>query len=166
MALNVIVFLLLVLITLYLATQGMLSALLALATSIFASILAMALVEPLKGFIGGWRPDDARGITLLLLYVVAFSVTRVGADMAVPKNIKLPKLVNRVAGGVAGFFTSLVVVGTLLLGFEMLPVSRVLLGFDRFPGDNGMQAIDSDRLNRMQPLDWLTIFLGESDVSP
>ena len=31
---------------------------------------------------------------------------------------------------------------------------------------NCMQAIYSDGLHRMQPLDWLTIFLGESDVSP
>jgi hypothetical protein len=144
MVLNVIVFLLIVLITLYLATQGMLSSLLALATSIFASLLAMALMEPLKGIIGSWRPEYARGMTFLLLYLLVFGATRFAADMAVPKNIKLPNLVNRVVGGVLGFFTSLVVVGTLLLGFEMLPVSRVLLGFDRFPGDNGMQAVDSD----------------------
>jgi hypothetical protein len=144
MALNIIVFLLIVLITLYLATQGMLSALLALATSIFASILAMGLLEPLKGIIGSWRPDYARGITFLVLYLAVFSVTRVGADMAVPKSIKLPKLVNRVAGGVLGFFTGLVIVGTLLLGFEMLPISRDFMGFDRFPGASGMQAVDSD----------------------
>src|SRR5271165_5105556 len=31
---------------------------------------------------------------------------------------------------------------------------------------NCMQAIYSDGLHRMQPLDWLTIFLGERDVSP
>src|SRR5438270_145266 len=106
----------------YLATQGMLSSLLTLATAIFSSILAMALMESMQGLIGKYQPSYARGTTFLVLFFLIFSFTRVAADMAVPKNVKLSRLVNRLAGGVVGFFTALVVVGTLLLGIEMLPL--------------------------------------------
>ena len=32
--------------------------------------------------------------------------------------------------------------------------------------NHGMKTVHSDCLHRMQPLDWLAIFLGERDVSP
>jgi len=140
MMLNAIVLLLLVLMTLYLSTQGMLSSLIALITSIFGSLLAMSLMEPLSFLVGKWRLDYAHGATLMLLFVVAFAVTRFAADALVPRNIKLPMLVNRAAGGFFGFFTSLVVLGTLLLGVEMMPLPRSILGYDRFPTENTMQA--------------------------
>ena len=144
MFLNLIVLILLVMIAGYLATQGMLSSLLALATSIFSSILAMALLEPVQGTIRGWRPDYARGVTFLLVFFVAFALTRFAADFAVPKTIKLKPIINRIVGGAIGLPTALVVVGSLLIGIEMLPIGRTPFGFDRFPADNHMQAIEAD----------------------
>jgi hypothetical protein len=142
--LSFLVLVLIILITAYLANQGMLSSLLALATSLFASILAMALVEPFQGVLAGWRPAYARGATFLVLFLVIYVVLRFAADAAVPKNIKLSRNVNRAAGGVVGFFTSLVVVGSMLIGLEMLPIGRTVMGFDRFPGDRHMQAVGGD----------------------
>jgi hypothetical protein len=141
---NIVVVILILLITLYLANQGLLTSLLALATSIFASILAMALLEPLQGVLAGWRPAYARGATFLVLFLVLFLALRFGADAAVPRNIKLSKNINRISGGVVGFFTSLVVVGTMLIGLEMLPIGRTVLGYDRFAGDRHMQAMAGD----------------------
>ncbi len=58
-----------------------------------------------------------------------------------PQNIKLPQLVNRLAGGLVGFFVALVVVGTIIIGVDMLPLGYVaLMGYDRFPGDNRMEG--------------------------
>ena len=148
MMFNLLVFVMIILITLYLATQGMLSALLALATATFSSILAMALMEPLQGLVGSWRPEYGRGVTLLVLFLIIFSATRILADMAVPDNIKLSLLVNRIAGGAIGFITALVVAGTILLGLQMLPLPRSLMGFDRFPGDNAMQGEGPGELSR------------------
>jgi hypothetical protein len=150
---TVIVALLIVMVALYLVTQGMLSALLALATSIFSSILAMALMEPLQSLIGSKWPDYARGLTFLLLFLVIFTITRFGADMAVPKNIKLSTLLNRITGGVIGFFVGLVVVGTMLIGLEMLPLNRVVLGFDRFPNqEHHMQAVAEGQSGAAEPI--------------
>jgi hypothetical protein len=144
MIFNVLIFLVIVLTTMYLATQGMVSAMIALATAIFASVLAMALTEPLQGIIGGFRPDYARGVTFLLLFLFAFSATRIAADVMIKKNIKLNLWINRGMGAAFGFFTALVVAGTIVLGIEMMPVPRKLLGFDRFPAPTVMASIDAD----------------------
>ncbi|HEY4329585.1 MAG TPA: CvpA family protein [Phycisphaerae bacterium] len=144
MVLNLSVLVMVLLITLYLANQGMLSSLLALATATFSSILAMALLEPLQSLIGSFKPDYTRGCTFLLVFLLAFSITRIAADMVVVKNIKLSTLINRIAGGTVGFFTALVVVGTLVLGLEMLPLPNSILGFDRFGAPSGMQGVDTD----------------------
>jgi hypothetical protein len=139
MLFNFLVLVLIVLITAYLANQGMLSALLALATAMFSSILAMGLLETGQGILGKYMPTYARGGTLLLLFLLAYAITRVAADAAVPKAIKLPLLINRITGGIVGFVTALVVVGTIVIGIEMLPVSNDLVYFDRF-GAEGMQG--------------------------
>lgn len=143
MLLNAVVLLLIVLITSYLATQGMLSSIIALITAMFSSILAMALLDATEGLVASWKPDLARGVTLLALFLVAFGVTRFAADALIPENIKLPVMANRVVGGVVGFFTSLVVVGTLLVGMEMLPLPRALMSFDRYPAESTMQKTDA-----------------------
>jgi hypothetical protein len=148
MIFNLFVFLFIVLITLYLATQGMLSALLALVTATFSSLLAMALTEPLEFLVGKWKIEYQRGLTFLLLFLVVFAITRVVADVVVPKNVRVPLWVNRAAGGFVGFFTALIVVGTLVIGIEMMPLPSTLLGYDRFPGEKNMQGETPGRLAR------------------
>ncbi len=120
--------------------SGALSSILALIAAVFGSILAGALFESLQGVIAGYRPDYARGFTFLILFLAAFAVCRFGADFAVPRNIKLPKLINKAIGGVFGLFTGLVIVGSILIGIQMLPFGTAILGFDRFGGDSGMQG--------------------------
>lgn len=149
MIFNLLVFLFIVLITLYLATQGMLSALLALVTATFSSLLAMALTEPLEFLVGKWKIEYQRGLTFLLLFLVVFAITRVVADVVVPKNIRVPLWVNRGAGGFVGFFTAMIVVGTLVIGIEMMPLPSTLLGYDRFPGEKNMQGETPGRVARM-----------------
>src|SRR5262245_58539845 len=112
MMLNILSILMIVLIMLYLSSQGFLSSILALVTSLFASVLAMALFEPLQGFVAGYRPDYARGVTMLLIFFLGMSGLRIAADMIVPKNIVLPSWLDRSLGGVTGFLTGLIVVGT------------------------------------------------------
>ncbi len=143
MLFNAIMLMFIVLITMFLSTQGLLTSLIALVTAIFSSILAMALMEPLQNILAGMYPDYARGITLLVVFLVAFAVTRFAADAMIPENIKLPAVANRLGGGILGFVTALVIVGTLAAGVEMLPLPRVIMGFDRYPGDQAMQATEA-----------------------
>src|SRR5271170_2772845 len=144
MILNGVSLLLILLMAAYLGNQGVLSALLTLITATFASILAAAYFEPLQGLLAGWRPDYARGITFLLLFFLAFSGCRIAADMLILKNLKLPRLIDRAIGGVVGLFAGLVIVGSTLIGIQMLPLGTNLLGYDRFGGENGMQVYDDE----------------------
>jgi hypothetical protein len=142
MIFNLLVALFIVLITLYMASQGLLTALLALITATFSSILAMALTEPLESLVGKVSIEYQRGLTFLLLFLITFGVTRVVADLIVTRNIKLPLLVNRITGGLIGFFVGMVVVGTLVIGIEQMPLPSTLLGYDRFPGSTNMQGLE------------------------
>ena len=65
--------------------------------------------------------------------------------MAVPKNIKLSLLINRRPGGMHRVLHRPGGGGQRCSsGLEMLPIPRAPLGFDRFPADNDMQAVDAD----------------------
>lgn len=156
MIFNLLVLLLIVLITLYMATQGLLSTLLALFTAAFSSILAMALTEPLEFIVGKMSIEYQRGLTFLALFLLTFGATRVVADLVVPNNIKLPLLINRITGGVVGFFVAMIVVGTLVLGIEMMPLPSTLLGYDRFPGATNMQGLEPGKAASAQSGVWLS----------
>src|SRR5271154_4434405 len=142
MIFNFVSLLLILLVAAYLGNQGVLSALLALITATFASILAAAYFEPLQGVLAGWRPDYARGLTFLLLFFLAFSGCRIAADMLILKNLRLPKIIDRAIGAVVGLFAGLVIIGSILVGIQMLPLGTNLLGYDRFGGANGMQTYE------------------------
>ncbi len=139
MILSLLVLLIIILLTLYLATQGALSAALELVAAAFASIAAMALFEPLQGIIAGWRPEYARGVTFLVLYFLIFSGLRLATDQLVPKNVVMPAWIDRSLGAVVGFFAAMIVMGTTVIGVEMLPLGTTLLDFDRFPTANRMR---------------------------
>ena len=143
MILDCVSLVLILLIAGYLGNQGTFSALLALIGATFGSLFAAAMFEPLQGPIAGWRPDLARGITFLLLFFLAFSACRIGVDMLVLKNIKMNKIVDRSIGVFFGLFAAMIIVGSTLVGLQMLPLGTVLLGYDRFGGDTGMR-VDGD----------------------
>jgi hypothetical protein len=140
MLLNFLSLALILLLAAYLGNQGVLSALLSFIAAAFGSILAGGLFEPLEGIIAGFKPEYARGFTFLILFMLAFTLCRFGADYAVPKNIKFSKTINRAVGGLFGLLASLIIIGSLLIGVQMLPFGTSIFGYDRFPGENGMQG--------------------------
>ncbi len=140
MLFNFLAFALVILVAAFLGNQGVLSAMLAFICATFASILAGSLFEPLEGIVAGYRPEYARGITFLALFFVAFTICRLAADFIVPKNIKLPKYINKSVGSAFGLLAGLVIIGSILIGIQMLPLSTSLLGYDRFGGETGMQG--------------------------
>ncbi len=124
----------------YLASQGTLTALLGLVSAGFASLVAMAYFEPLQHFMAGWKPDFARGVTFLVLFLGTYLVCKLISDAAIPKNIRLPKAVDRGVGAVFGLLAGLLTVGTTVLGVEMLPLKSTILGYDRFDSPTRMQS--------------------------
>jgi hypothetical protein len=135
-----IVLVLILIMTSYLATQGTLSALWTLIAASFASLVAMGAYETLALTIAKWKPDYARGLAFLAIFLVAFLICKLLGDNLVPKNIRLPKGADRGIGAIFGFLTGLVAVGTTALGVQMLPLHTDLLGYDRFATPEHMQG--------------------------
>ncbi len=140
MLFNLIVIGLVLVMTSYLASQGTLTALLGLVAATFASLAAMAFYEPLVGLVAKYKPEYARGVTFLLVFLIAYLVLKLCGDNFIPKNIKLPKHLDRGLGGVIGFFAGMLTVGTTVLGVEMLPLRTGILGYDRFGSETGMKG--------------------------
>ncbi len=140
MILQLLVLTFIVLLTLFMATEGPLSAALLLASALFASTLAMGLYEPLSQIMLAWKPAYAHGVIFLAIFVVAFAVLRTGFDFLVRGDLDLPLWTGRVAAGALGFFTAMILIGTLLIGAYMLPLPGTILGYNRYPAWNNDTA--------------------------
>lgn len=146
MILNAVTFLVLVLLALYMASQGMLTAILLLVSALFASVLALGLYEPLSGMIPALPTEYGAGVVFLGVFLVAFALIRIGSDFAVPKNLKLPSLLNRVAGGAVGLLAGMVIVGTTVVGLELLPLGDSIGGTTSVA--NAMKSINESATER------------------
>lgn len=128
MILSLIVLLVLVLIALYLATQGPLTAVLTLAAGMFSAVLAAGTYEALAGLMSNWHPDFGRGVMFLGVFWLSFSILRFVSDMAVPKDVKLPIWVQRIVGGGVGVLAGWIIIGSTLTGIELLPLPESIGG--------------------------------------
>lgn len=116
-------------------TQGFFSALIMAVLSIVSALLAMnyyAILAPkLHDWgLGGFGP---RGICLIAIFAILLLTLRLIADRLIPGNMSFALLVDRIGAAVFGLISSMIVVGVLALGFQLLPVSAKLLAFDRCP---------------------------------
>ena len=132
MILQFIVLLFIILFALYMANEGPLSALLLLCASFFASTLAMGVYQAWANPILNHRPDFAYGVTFLLVFFLAFSLIRTAFDYLIRGDVELPLWPGRIVGGAFGFFTAMILVGTVMAGVQMLPLPRSILGYSRY----------------------------------
>lgn len=129
MILTLLVLLLVACLTAFLATQGTLTALFTFFAAAFAAVLAIGVMPALAPIIGSlWRPDVGMGLSFLLVFTIVFAVLRIGTDALIPTDVNLPSIINRIGGGIIGFFASSVVFGALLIGIFMLPLPERILG--------------------------------------
>jgi hypothetical protein len=132
MILQFIILLFIILFALYMANEGPLSALLLLLASFFASALAMGVYQAWSGPILNHRPDFAYGVTFLLVFFLAFSIIRTAFDYLIRGDVELPLWPGRIVGGAFGFFTAMILIGSVMVGIQMLPLPSSILGYDRY----------------------------------
>jgi hypothetical protein len=154
MLFQLIFFLLILLATLYLSTQGIFSTLIMLACAAFASTMAMGTFEVVAVQMARWRPDYANAVALLGVFCVTFGILRLVTGFALPRNIKTTKLIDYIGGGVIGLVTSMIIFGTLMIGLGMLPTYQTILGYERYP-----DGIDKDPVKLWLPADDFTVGL-------
>ncbi len=146
MILQFIVLLYILLVAMFLATEGPLTAILVLASALFASGLAMGIYEPVSHYLMGWRPGFARGASFLLIFFIGFSAIRSLFDFLVRGEIDLPLWPARISAGVVGFFVGMIIIGSVVIGVEMLPLPTTILGFNRYPDGIFQKAGNSSGL--------------------
>jgi hypothetical protein len=144
MLFSIVVALMVILLTAFWVYQGLLSALLMFFASAAACMLAFGYYESVHSF---WSDQLGPGIGLpvafMLLFLMSLLVLRLFFDKLVPNNVRLPVYVDRTGGGICGFFIGLTIVGTALVGVQMLPIGSDVFGFERFQTEGGRVTRES-----------------------
>src|SRR5712671_6083242 len=104
--------------------QGFFSAFFSAIIAILAAVLAISYHEPvITGLLGGKMGDYAHSMVLVAMFALVYIVLRVLVDKAVPGNIRLPVIVDRVGGAAMGLVAGIFAAGILALAGAALPFS-------------------------------------------
>jgi hypothetical protein len=132
MIFSVVVALMVILITAFWVYQGFFSGMIMLCCTIVACLFAFGFYEQVQSL---WAANLDAGIglplALMLIFLVALVLLRVGTDKMLTNGVRLPVAADRAGGGVCGFFTGMLLVGTALVAIQMLPLGSNVLGFER-----------------------------------
>jgi|CXWL01.1.fsa_nt_gi hypothetical protein len=116
--------------------QGLFNGVLMLLCSIVACMVAFGFYEDLHSvWSGAIGPGLGLPLALILIFLVTLFALRFITDKLIPDGVHLPVVVDFAGGGVAGFFTGMVVIGTALVAAQMAPIGSSVFGFDRISAD-------------------------------
>ncbi len=119
--------------TFYQGLTGLFSAAITCILTVLSAALAFGLHEDLyNSFLVSRNPDRGAGIALVSVFVIALLLLRNLYDRIITGNLHFPVMVDRIGGGVFGFVTSMIIVGVLAAGTQMLGFPTSFLGFSRF----------------------------------
>ncbi|NLW87708.1 MAG: CvpA family protein [Planctomycetes bacterium] len=129
MLLVILVFILVLGIAFFQVTQGMYSAAIMAVLSIISAVVAFTYYEQAAVLLYDRQPAHADAAALLALFVVTLLVLRIVFDNMFKKNATTGMWTDRIAGGVLGLFTGMIVVGVLTVALQMLPFGPSILGY-------------------------------------
>jgi len=132
MLLSVIVALMVLLVAAFWAYQGFFSSVIMFFESVVAAMLAFAYFEQVHSL---WEESIGAGtgqsLAFMLVFAISLLVMRTLTDKVIPNSVRFPLYVDRAGGGIVGFFTGMVLVGSALVAVQMLPTGSSVLGFER-----------------------------------
>lgn len=120
-------------VTFYQGLLGLFSASINFFLTVLAAALAFGLYEDVYfSYLIDRQPDDGRGIALMAIFLISLLVMRVVIDLIIKDNMHFPMYVDRAGGGIFGFLTAMIIIGTLAAGIQMLPFPYQWLGYSRY----------------------------------
>jgi uncharacterized membrane protein required for colicin V production len=153
MIFSIIILLLVGVITYFYYAQGFFTSLLTAACATTAAVVAVSYHENLANLLFKSRlTDEGAAISLALLFAVTFSVMRLTLDAAVPGNIHLPLLMDRIGAAIFGLIAAIFATGVFAIAIQTLPFGPSIMGQSRFKTSGsrsvqvpnaGSQATDS-----------------------
>jgi hypothetical protein len=134
---SIAVLLMVVLVTAFWAYQGLFSSVIMFVETVVACIIAFTYYEELNDlWVGSIPPGIGLPLALMGLFLALLLGLRTLTDKFIPGEVRMPLYVNRAVGGVYGFFTGMILIGTALIGIQMLPIGSSVFGFERFMTDD------------------------------
>src|SRR4051794_21537012 len=133
MIFGVIVILLVGVVAYFHYVQGLLSGVLSATCAAVAAVLAFSYHEQLAQLaLGGKLADQASAIMLVALFAIIYLILRVIFDNMIPGNVRLPAIVDKVGGAIAGLIVGVFAVGILAIAAQTLPFGPVIGGYSRY----------------------------------
>jgi hypothetical protein len=133
--------------------QGVFSSVLSAILCIVAAMLAVGYHEVLaRALLASKMPNAANALSLVAIFGVAYMVLRVIFDGAVPGNVRVPVLVDKIGSGVAGAVAGVFAVGVFAIAAQSLPFGPGFGGYSRYQlvdaldtkvPKSGTQSLDS-----------------------
>lgn len=138
MYMNIAALLLLLALTWVWMNRGFFNALMHLACTIGAGVIAFAVWEPLAMLLVGMTPESgfltilgyiAWGAGLLVPFGVSLLLLRLIADKVVASNVKPIGAVDYAGGGICGALSAALTVGIIVIGLGYFPIGTGFLGY-------------------------------------
>jgi hypothetical protein len=113
--------------------QGLFGATISTTIAIIAACLAVGYHENLvNALLGGAVGDYATAGALVAIFALVYIILRVIADKALPGNVRLPLMVDRIGGAVMGLIAGLFTAGIVALTAQALPFGPTVGGYARY----------------------------------
>jgi len=119
-------------IAVYHTTQGLFSTLIMALITALCAAFAFNLYRPLAATMYPRHAPYAMALCLMALFAGPMIVLRVVIDIVLRPNVIFHEWVDRIGGGVLGFFVGMMIVGTAMVTLQLLPFGRSVLGYKPF----------------------------------
>jgi hypothetical protein len=127
-------------ITFFHYTQGFFGAAISAILTVFAAIIAVSYHEMLVPLFGGAAADFASALSLMGLFLIIYILLRVAFDKAVPGNVRVPVIADKVGAAVMGLFAGIFATGIVVIGAQELPFAPSIAGFVRYDSQPDRQV--------------------------
>ena len=114
-------------------TQGMWSATISAVVAVLSAVLAIGYHETVvETLLKGKMADQANAFALIAVFGLSYLLLRTVIDKAVPGNLRLPVILDKVGAGLMGFVAAIFSVGVVAVAAQALPFGPEIGGYTRY----------------------------------
>ena len=112
--------------------QGIFSALIMAILAVLCAALSFAVYPLVAELLYTTQPAHADALAIIATFILPLLALRILIDRFIPGNVVLGVWADRVAGGILGILTGIIVVGMLTISVQMLPFGESVLTYKPF----------------------------------
>jgi len=121
--------------------QGFLSATISAILVVIAAMFALAYHEAIvESLLGGKMANQAHAMALLGLFALVYLLLRVLFDKAVPGNVRLPFIMDKVGAAVMGVIAGIFAAGIVAIAAQELPFRTTVAGYTNYPVEDELKV--------------------------